>query len=93
MAMKKRYIAGMRACTWVWLIMMGLTFVTYLIGVSGLGGIELSLLVLGFALFKGQMLGDFFMGLKGIKGFWRWPITLWLFIPGGLITTAFVLAS
>lgn len=91
--MNKRGMAGMRTCTRVWLIMMGLTFVTYLIGVSDPGGIEPSLLVLGLALFKGQMLGDYFMGLKGIKGFWRWPVTLWLLIPGGLITTAFLLAS
>ena len=91
--MKKRTVAGIRACTWVWLIMMGLTLVTWAIGESGLQGVELSLLVLGFALLKGQMVGDYFMGLMRVKGFWRWPVTLWLLIPGGLITTAFLVAG
>ncbi|MCU7846368.1 MAG: cytochrome C oxidase subunit IV family protein [Candidatus Thiodiazotropha sp. (ex Monitilora ramsayi)] len=91
--MKKRTILGVRACTWVWLIMMGLTLVTYLIGQLGLGGISASLTVLAFALIKGQMLGDYFMGLKRISGFWRWPVVIWLFLPGGLISVAFTLVG
>jgi cytochrome c oxidase subunit 4 len=86
-------VAGLRACTWVWLIMMALTLVTYLVAQAGLGGLQVSLMVLGFALVKGQMVGDWFMGLKRVRGLWRWPVALWLFIPGSLITTAFVLAA
>lgn len=88
----KKTVAGIRACTWVWLIMIVLTLVTYLIGQAGLGGLSVSLTVLGLALVKGQLVGDFFMGLKRVRGFWRWPVTLWLLIPGGLVTAAFVLA-
>ncbi|MCU7806321.1 MAG: cytochrome C oxidase subunit IV family protein [Candidatus Thiodiazotropha sp. (ex Semelilucina semeliformis)] len=91
--MKKRVVLGIRACTWVWLIMMSLTLVTYLIGQFGLGGLSASLTVLGFALLKGQMVGDYFMGLKRIQGFWRWPVSLWLFIPGGLVGIAFTLVG
>ncbi len=91
--MEKRTLLGVRACTWVWLLMMSLTFVTYLIGKLELGGITASLTVLGFALIKGQMVGDYFMGLKRIRGFWRWPVSLWLFLPGALITLAFTLVS
>lgn len=91
--MKKRTILGVRACTWVWLIMMGLTLVTYLVGQLGLGGITASLTVLAFALIKGQMVGDYFMGLKRISGFWRWPVAIWLFLPGGLISVAFALVG
>jgi hypothetical protein len=83
----------LRPCTRVYLVMLGLTLVTFLIGVSGLGGLTLSLLVLAFALIKGQLVGDYFMGLKGIKGPWRWVITVWLLLPGGLIAAAFYLAS
>ena len=89
----KRTVAGIRACTWVWLIMMILTLVTYQIGQAGMDGLGASLMVLGFALVKGQMVGDYFMGLKRIRGIWRWPVTLWLLIPGGLITVAFVLVA
>lgn len=82
-----------RPCTWVYVLLMILTFITYLIGISGLSGIGISLAVLGFALIKGQLIGDYFMGLKSVSGFWRWVIFIWLFIPGGLIATAFYLAN
>ncbi|MCU7814675.1 MAG: cytochrome C oxidase subunit IV family protein [Candidatus Thiodiazotropha sp. (ex Rostrolucina anterorostrata)] len=91
--MRKRTVLGIRACTWVWLLMMSLTLMTYLIGQVGVGGVSASLTVLGFALIKGQMLGDYFMGLKRLSGFWRWPVSLWLFIPGSLISAAFMLVG
>lgn len=73
--------------------MLGLTLVTFGIGVAGLGGPGVSLLVVAFALIKGQMVGDYFMGLKGLRGFWRWVISLWLLILGALIAIAFTLAG
>jgi hypothetical protein len=77
----------------VWLLMLGLTLLTWLIGRAGWGGIEVSLTVLGFALIKGQLVGDWFMGLRQVRGGWRWPVSLWLLVPGSLITVAFVLAG
>lgn len=82
-----------RPCTLVYLILLGVTFVTWYIGVSGMSGIGISLTVLGLALFKGQMIGDYFMGLKAVSGFWRWVIFIWLFVPGGLITITFINAA
>ena len=81
-----------RPCTAVYLVMVALTLATFLIGAAGASGLGASLLVLAFALIKGELLGDFFMGLKGLRGPWRWVIFLWLFVPGALITTAFVLS-
>ena len=49
-----------------------------------------SLLVLGFALLKGHLVADWFMGLRGVRGIWRWVVVVWLLIPGGLISLAFV---
>lgn len=83
----------LRPCTLVYLIMIGLTLITWWIGTLGLQGLSTSLLVLAFALLKGHMIGDWFMGLRGIRSFWRWVIVIWLLLPGALITTAFVLAS
>ena len=83
----------LRPCTRVYVVMVALTLVTFAIGQSAAEGTGLSLMVLAFALVKGQMVGDFFMGLKGLRGLWRWVVFLWLFIPGALITTAFVLAD
>ncbi len=91
--MQHRHVLGIRHCTWIWLIMIGLTIVTYFIGRFEIEGLGVSLLVLGFALLKGQMVGDYFMGLRRLSGFWRWPVSLWLFLPGTLISIAFVLVS
>jgi cytochrome c oxidase subunit IV len=88
--MQRRWL---RPCTWVYLAMLGLTLVTFGIGAAGLGGLTLSLSVLGLALIKGQMVGDYFMGLQAVKGPWRWVIALWLLLPGALISLAFTLAS
>ncbi|MBK1717349.1 cytochrome C oxidase subunit IV family protein [Thiocystis violacea] len=86
-----------RPCTQVYLALMGLTATTYLIGTAAAPeqgpGLGLSLLVLGFALLKSHLIGDYFMGLRGLHGPWRWVILLWLLIPGGLILTAFVLSA
>lgn len=91
--MNKPELLGLRYCTWVWLILLTLTLVTWLMGTMGLTGLPLSLTVLGLALFKGHLVGDYFMELKRVRGFWRWPVTLWLMMPGGLVATAFVLAA
>ena len=82
-----------RPCTLVYLMMVTLTVVTWYIGSMAETSLELSLLVLLFALVKGQMVGDYFMGLRVLKGIWRWVIFIWLFVPGALITTAFVTSS
>ncbi len=90
---EKKGARGLRPCTWVWLLLMALTVVTWSLGRAGVHGLALSLGVLFLALLKGQLVGDFFMGLRSVRGFWRWPVSLWLLIPGGLVTTAFILAA
>jgi cytochrome c oxidase subunit IV len=85
--------AWIRPCTRIWLLLMGLSIVTFLIGQTGLDGLWVALPVLGFAMLKGQLIGDYYMGLRWTTGLWRWAIVLWLVIPGALITTAFVLAA
>lgn len=83
---------GIRPCTWVYLFLMLFSFVTFLIGQFGLTGLEVSLAVLLLALLKGQLVGAYFMGLGSLRGLWRWPVFIWLFIPGMLIGTAFILS-
>ena len=90
MTEKKSFI---RPCTWIYLLLMALTFVTWFIGSRQFSGLQISLMVLGFALLKGQLIGDYFMGLKQVSGFWRWVITVWLLLVGSLITFAFNLAA
>ncbi|MEA3275426.1 MAG: cytochrome C oxidase subunit IV family protein [Pseudomonadota bacterium] len=83
----------MRPCTIVYSVMLLLTLTTFVIGTLGMSGLWVSLLVLLFALIKGQMVGEYFMGLTRVRGLWHWVIFLWLFIPGILIGTAFYLAG
>ncbi len=78
-----------RPCTTIFILLLALTVTTWFIGTKGLSGLQISLMVLGFALVKGQLIGDYFMGLKQVSGFWRWAVTLWLVLVGSLITYAF----
>ena len=80
-----------RPCTLVYLGLVLLTGVTWAIGRFELGGLPVSMLVLAIALLKGHLIGDWFMGLRSVRGLWRWVVVIWLLIPGGLITFAFVL--
>ncbi len=84
---------GLQPCTWVWLIMMLLTLVTYFSDTLGLSNLAISLGVLLLALIKGHLVGAYFMELRYVRGFWRWPITIWLLLPGILISVAFYLTS
>jgi len=88
---KQRY--AIRPCTVIYIALMGLTFITWMIGKAGLSGLDISLLVLALALFKGLLIGDYFMGLRYVTGFWRLPILIWIFLTGGLITWAFLIST
>lgn len=87
----KRY--PLRPCSIVFVILITLTVVTWQIGQMGLSGIDVAMTVLGFALIKGALIGDYYMGLRGINGLWRWVINIWLIIPGSLIAWAFISAA
>ena len=88
-----RTTAFLRPCTRVYLALLALTMATWLIGRAGLSGLPVALLVLMFAMFKGMLIGDYFMGLRRVQGPWRWAVIAWLLIPGGLISWAFVISS
>ncbi|HSH29176.1 MAG TPA: cytochrome C oxidase subunit IV family protein [Thiohalobacter sp.] len=86
-------MSAIRSETLVWLLLVALTLLTWAIGQTGVSGTAVSLGLLAVALIKGHLVGDFFMGLRRVRGLWRWVIALWLLLPGGLIALAFVLAA
>ena len=88
-----RESSRLRPCTRVYLLLVGLTLFTWLVGATGARGLAVSLLVLGVALLKGQLVGDWFMGLRRVRGPWRWAVSVWLLVPGVLVGTAFTLAA
>ena len=87
------YNFPIRPCTLVYVALVALTVTTWLIGKCDVSGTGIALLVLAFALIKGLLIGDYYMGLKGVRGPWRWAIIIWLVVPGSLITWAFVSAA
>ncbi|WP_428609743.1 cytochrome C oxidase subunit IV family protein [Sedimenticola sp.] len=91
--MSNKPFLGLRPYTWVFVTLVTLTFVTFYIGEKGLGGLTVALFVLGIAMIKGHLVGAYFMGLGNLRGLWRWPVSIWLIIPGSLITTAFILSN
>ncbi len=86
-------LTKIKTCTWIYFVLVFLTLITYVISRAGYSGLTVSLMVLAIALFKGQLIGNYFMGLSRVRGPWRWVIFIWLLIPGSLIVTAFTLAS
>jgi hypothetical protein len=81
----------LRPCTVTWLVMLGLTFVTYAVSRLGLSGQWLMLGVLAIALFKGHLVVDRFMGLRRVRGFWRPLLSLYLLLLGAALAGAFFL--
>ena len=79
--------------TLIWLILVFLTFVTYAVGKEGMGGTTIVWLLLLSILLKGQLVADYFMGLKGVRFPWRWMVTGWLLFILGMIALAFSLGD
>lgn len=80
-----------RPCTRIWLLMLALTFITWAVAHLGLSGEKLMFGVLAIALFKGQLVADHFMGLRRVRGFWRYLLWGYLLILGAALTGAFFL--
>ncbi|MGB1109932.1 MAG: cytochrome C oxidase subunit IV family protein [Gammaproteobacteria bacterium] len=76
---------------WVYLALLALTGLTWMLGQIGHSGLTVSLFVLASALLKGELVGGVFMGLGGLRGPWRWAITVWLVTVGVLVASAFLL--
>jgi hypothetical protein len=88
-----KHLPGTRLATWIYLLLLLLTGMTFAVGESGIEGLAVSLMVLALALLKGHLLGDHFMRLAKVRGMWRWVVVIWLSLPAMLIGTAFVLAA
>lgn len=91
--MSNKPFLGMLPSTWVFSCLIALTFITFFLGQSEISGLWVTLIILGIAMLKGHLVGAYFMGLGRLRGPWRWPVTVWLIIPGSLIATAFILSN
>lgn len=77
--------------TWIWVGLSALTIATYTIGETGLAGQSVMLMLLAIALVKGQMVANYFMGLRHTRWLWRIIILAYFLIVGGLIALAYLL--
>jgi len=48
--------------------------------------------VLALTLIKGQLIADYFMGLRRVRSLWRTAMFAYLVVVGGLIATAYLIA-
>ena len=76
--------------TAIWAALVALTIVTYSIGETGLAGKNVMLALLLIALVKGQMVANYFMGLRHTNIWWRSIVFGYFVIVGGLIAVAYI---
>ena len=79
--------------TGVWLVLIGLTGMTYLAGELHLSGPPLVFGVLAIALTKGRLIAWHYMGLARVTPMWRAILGGWLLAVGGLNAAAVLLAG
>lgn len=77
----------------VYAVLILLTVASWMIGKSGYSSNLIALSALGIALVKGLLIGDYYIGLRGVQSPWRWAIIIWLVVLGVLISWAFIAAA
>lgn len=80
-----------RFSTKVWLILSLLTLVTFVIGENGLAGRGIMLTLLTIAFIKGQLVANYFMGLRHAGWLWRGIILGYFLVVGGMIAIAYLI--
>ena len=78
-------------CTSTWTLLLVLTLASLRLGASG-SGPALVMAVLALTLIKGQLIADYFMGLRRVRSLWRAAMFAYLLVVGGLIATAYLIA-
>ena len=77
--------------TGIWLVLAGLTLLTFSIGEAGMTGRQVMLGLLFIALVKGQMVANYFMGLRQAGFWWRALVLFYFLLVGGLIALAYLM--
>jgi len=79
-----------RFATLIWLALVMLTIGTFLIGEEVSAGKTVMLSVLVISLIKGQLIANYFMGLRYVGWLWRGIILGYFVIVGGMIAIAYL---
>lgn len=77
--------------TCIWLALVALTIVTYCIGEEVAAGKAVMLSVLVIALIKGQLIANYFMGLRHVSWLWRGIILGYFVVVGSMVAIAYLM--
>ncbi|MCK5855209.1 MAG: cytochrome C oxidase subunit IV family protein [Sulfurovaceae bacterium] len=75
--------------TKIWIVLMLLTLFAFLLGCLELLSLSALAVLLLTTFLKGQLITDYFMGLKEINGIYRFIPTIWLFVTLTLVALAY----
>ncbi len=79
--------------TIIWIILILLTLSSALVGYFKLSGLYIVGFVLLTVIIKGQMIIDYYMGLKNVRAYWRLAMLGFIFVIPAIIYTGYVLSS
>lgn len=77
----------------LWLALCGLTLTTWMIGEQGYAGRGVVVTLLLIAFLKGQLVANYFMGLRHAGWLWRGIVLIYFLLVGGLILIAYLTAA
>lgn len=74
----------------IWITLLTLTLLTYFIGESDLVGALPMLAMLMISLIKGQLVANFFMGLRSVSWGWRLIMPSYFLLVGSFVALAYL---
>lgn len=80
-----------RFYTAIWLLLVVMTLVTFFIGERIAAGSMVMMSVLVISLIKGQLIANYFMGLRHVSWVWRGIILGYFVIVGGMVAVAYLI--
>lgn len=88
--MKNSLLHSLKPCTGTWLSLLALAAISFQLAYDKPGRL-LMLLVLVLTLLKGQLVVDYFMGLRHARRVWRVTMSAYLIVVGTLIGVAYLI--
>lgn len=79
--------------TWIFLILIALTAITYTFGEANVIGQSAMLTILLITMIKSQLVAHYFMGLANCKRIWKAIMFGYFIVVGGLIALAYLMSN
>ena len=77
--------------TIIWLVLVGLTIMTFSLGEAGMSGKGVMFTLLAITMVKSQLVANYFTSLRRTKLLWRAIMFGYFAIVGGLIAVAYLM--